>query len=120
MNNELKKARVAAPLQRELMPTDYCISLDRYLSRPGIGSCGADGEQRSPAEFGQHQAMEGFEHHLRTHPMMIRADALSRSQVEKFQAAGAECASCLRATPSRVQLLGSGKRLERDIETASA
>ena len=61
MNNELKKPRVAAPLQREHMPADYRISLDRYLGRRGIGTGFVTGERRIPAEFGQHQAMEGFE-----------------------------------------------------------
>ncbi len=47
--------RIAAPLSREHMPTDYTISLERYTSR------GTPNEKRIPDDFGPQQPMRGFE-----------------------------------------------------------
>ncbi|MCH8278663.1 MAG: hypothetical protein IIC12_07025, partial [Proteobacteria bacterium] len=47
--------RVAIPLEREHMPTDYSISLADYTSR------GTDHEIRIPEDFGPKQNMRGFE-----------------------------------------------------------
>ncbi len=47
--------RVAIPLEREHMPTDYSISLADYTSR------GTDHETRIPEDFGPKQNMRGFE-----------------------------------------------------------
>lgn len=49
------KPRIAAPLRREHMPTDYRISLQEYTGR------GTPNEQRIPNEFGPQQSMRGFE-----------------------------------------------------------
>ena len=48
-------ARVALPLGREHMPTDYSISLAAYTGR------GTDHETRIPDDFGPKQSMRGFE-----------------------------------------------------------
>jgi predicted ester cyclase len=61
MNIRRKSTRVAVPLQREHMPSDYGISLDRYVGRSGEGSGYTDGERRIPEDFGPSQAMHGFE-----------------------------------------------------------
>ncbi|MCH9696437.1 MAG: ester cyclase [Gammaproteobacteria bacterium] len=50
-----EKARTAAPLRREHMPTDYSISLAKYTGR------GTPEEQRIPDNFGPNQSMRGFE-----------------------------------------------------------
>lgn len=47
--------RVAEPLRREHMPTDYSISLAGYTGR------GTANERRIPADFGPSQSMRGFE-----------------------------------------------------------
>ena len=47
--------RVAIPLGREHMPTDYSISLAEYTGR------GTDHEVRIPEDFGPKQNMRGFE-----------------------------------------------------------
>ena len=47
--------RVAIPLEREHMPTDYSISLADYTGR------GTDHEIRIPEDFGPKQSMRGFE-----------------------------------------------------------
>lgn len=47
--------RIAAPLTREHMPTDYSISLERYTGR------GTPNEKRIPDNFGPKQSMRGFE-----------------------------------------------------------
>jgi len=47
--------RVAVPLEREHMPTDYSISLADYTGR------GTDHETRIPEDFGPKQSMRGFE-----------------------------------------------------------
>ncbi len=47
--------RIAAPLSRDHMPTDYTISLERYTSR------GTPDEKRIPDDFGPRQSMRGFE-----------------------------------------------------------
>ena len=49
------KPRVAMPLAREHMPTDYSISLEKYTGR------GTPNEKRIPDEFGPSQPMRGFE-----------------------------------------------------------
>jgi predicted ester cyclase len=51
----------AVPLGREHMPTGFAVSLDRYVSRPGVGGGYRDGEVRIPAEKGLQQSMRGFE-----------------------------------------------------------
>jgi predicted ester cyclase len=61
MSVDHPNTRVAPPLQREHMPLDYRISLDKYVGRSGVGSGYIDGEQRIPADFGPHQSMQGFE-----------------------------------------------------------
>ena len=53
--------KTTAPLVREDMPTDYCISLDAYTGRGGIGNGFARGEQRLTAAYGAKQSMRGFE-----------------------------------------------------------
>lgn len=50
-----RKPRVAAPLAREHMPTDYSISLEKYTNR------GTPNEKRIPDDFGPKQSMQGFE-----------------------------------------------------------
>ena len=52
-NNRLE--RIAEPLRREHMPTDYSISLASYTGR------GTANERRIPADFGPSQSMRGFE-----------------------------------------------------------
>ena len=52
-NNKL--VRLAEPLRREHMPTDYLISLASYTGR------GTADEQRIPVDFGPSQSMRGFE-----------------------------------------------------------
>ncbi len=47
--------RVAAPLRREHMPTDYTVSLANYTGR------GTPAESRIPDDFGPAQSMRGFE-----------------------------------------------------------
>ncbi len=47
--------RVAIPLEREHMPTDFSISLAEYTGR------GTDHETRIPEDFGPKQNMRGFE-----------------------------------------------------------
>ncbi len=47
--------RVAIPVEREHMPTDYSISLADYTGR------GTDHEIRIPEDFGPKQSMRGFE-----------------------------------------------------------
>ncbi len=47
--------RVAPPLEREHMPTDFSISLAEYTGR------GTDHETRIPEDFGPKQSMRGFE-----------------------------------------------------------
>lgn len=47
--------RIALPLAREHMPTDYSISLERYTNR------GTPQETRIPNDFGPEQSMRGFE-----------------------------------------------------------
>ncbi len=47
--------RVASPLDREQMPTDFSISLAAYTGR------GTDHEIRIPEDFGPKQSMRGFE-----------------------------------------------------------
>lgn len=47
--------RIAAPLSREHMPTDYSISLANYTGR------GTSNEKRIPDDFGPKQSMRGFE-----------------------------------------------------------
>ena len=48
-------ARIAVPLGREHMPTDYSISLAEYTSR------GTPSQKRIPDDFGPKQSMRGFE-----------------------------------------------------------
>jgi len=50
-----KSVRVALPLGREHMPTDYSISLAAYTGR------GTDHETRIPDDFGPKQSLRGFE-----------------------------------------------------------
>ncbi len=47
--------KTAAPLQRQHMPTDYSISLEKYTGR------GTPDEKRIPDDFGPAQSMRGFE-----------------------------------------------------------
>ncbi len=47
--------KIAAPLERQHMPTDYSISLAAYTGR------GTDHEIRIPEDFGPKQSMRGFE-----------------------------------------------------------
>ncbi len=47
--------RIAAPLGRQHMPTDFAISLAEYTRR------GTPGETRIPDDFGPQQSMRGFE-----------------------------------------------------------
>lgn len=47
--------RIARPLAREHMPTDYSISLAKYTGR------GTPNEKRIPDDFGPNQSMRGFE-----------------------------------------------------------
>ncbi len=47
--------KIAAPLQRQHMPTDYSISLEKYTRR------GTPDEKRIPDDLGPSQAMSGFE-----------------------------------------------------------
>ena len=61
MINNRESTHVALPLRREHMPSDYMVSLDRYLGRLGTGSGYSDQEQRIPTDFGPHQSMQGFE-----------------------------------------------------------
>lgn len=49
------KVRIAAPLAREHMPTDYSISLELYTKR------GTPDAKRIPNDFGPTQSMRGFE-----------------------------------------------------------
>ncbi len=53
--------RIAAPLRREHMPTDFSMSLDRYVGREGIGGGYVHGESRIPDDLGPAQSMRGFE-----------------------------------------------------------
>mgnify|MGYP002622931752 FL=1 len=53
--NKSKQARIAAPLARRHMPTDYSISLADYTKR------GTPQETRIPDDFGPAQSMRGFE-----------------------------------------------------------
>jgi hypothetical protein len=55
------KPRIAQPLGREHMPTDYRISLDAYAKRTGFGGGFTKGERRIPEQFGANQSMRGFE-----------------------------------------------------------
>ena len=54
-NNINKIKKVAAPLGRIHMPTDYSVSLERYTAR------GTPAECRIPDDFGPAQSMRGFE-----------------------------------------------------------
>lgn len=56
-----RSGKDALALERRHMPPDFTISLDRYIGRDGIGGGYANGEQRIPHSFGQHQSMRGFE-----------------------------------------------------------
>lgn len=51
----------ATPLERHHMPTDFSVSLDRYVGRAGLGHGYAEGECRIPADAGPVQSMRGFE-----------------------------------------------------------
>ncbi len=53
--------KTAPPLRREHMPTDYSLSLDRYVGRDGIGGGYVDKESRIPSDFGPQQSLRGFE-----------------------------------------------------------
>jgi len=53
--------RTAAPLGRTHMPTNFDISLDKYVGRPTPGQGYAAGERRIPNDFGPMQSMRGFE-----------------------------------------------------------
>jgi len=53
--------RIAKPLQRVHMPTDYRISLDAYTGRRGFGGGYVENERRIPANFGPRQPLRGFE-----------------------------------------------------------
>ena len=55
------KRKVALPLGREHMPTDYQVSLDSYLGRDGIGGGFQENERRIPSDLGPAQSMRGFE-----------------------------------------------------------
>lgn len=56
MNNKIKQLeKIAVPLAREHMPTDYAISLAQYTAR------GTAQEKRIPDDFGPVQSMRGFE-----------------------------------------------------------
>ena len=61
MNTSRVNAHVALPLRREHMPSDFSVSLDRYIGRPDVGSGYSGSEQRIPADFGPQQNMQGFE-----------------------------------------------------------
>ena len=53
--------KIASPLARDHMPTNYNISLDAYVDRHGIGGGFSSGEKRIPDDFGPKQSMRGFE-----------------------------------------------------------
>lgn len=55
MTDDRERPRVARPLSREHMPTDYSISLEKYTSR------GTPQEARIPDDCGPMQSMRGFE-----------------------------------------------------------
>jgi len=55
MTSSTAAPRLAAPLRREHMPTDYSISLEKYTGR------GTPNEKRIPDDFGPKQSMRGFE-----------------------------------------------------------
>ena len=57
----MSENKVALPLVREHMPTDYRISLDSYIGRNGTGGGFSEQEQRIPDDFGPVQSMRGFE-----------------------------------------------------------
>jgi hypothetical protein len=56
-----RQSRIARPLGREHMPTDYRISLDRYAKRDGFGGGFVEGERRIPDNFGPEQSLKGFD-----------------------------------------------------------
>lgn len=53
--------RIAKPLGREHMPTDYRVSLDTYLGRKGFAGGFVENERRIPEHFGIEQSLSGFE-----------------------------------------------------------
>ncbi len=55
MSAQAKPPRIAAPLTRTHMPTDYRVSLDNYTRR------GTPYEARIPTDFGPQQSLRGFE-----------------------------------------------------------
>ncbi|MGI9270264.1 MAG: ester cyclase [Woeseiaceae bacterium] len=61
MTDDAKCPRVAAPLDRRHMPSDFALSLDHYAGRSSIGGGYITGEPRIPDDFGPQQSMRGFE-----------------------------------------------------------
>jgi hypothetical protein len=59
--NQSQKSGQAQALRADHMPTGFDISLDRYLSRPGLCGGHVEGERRIPADFGPSQSLRGFE-----------------------------------------------------------
>lgn len=55
MTDDRERPRVARPLSREHMPTDYSVSLEKYTRR------GTPKETRIPDDYGPMQSMRGFE-----------------------------------------------------------
>jgi hypothetical protein len=55
------RSRIARPLGREHMPTDYRVSLDTYANRKGFGGGFVENERRIPELYGPTESLREFE-----------------------------------------------------------